>query len=258
MRLPGALAAVALFIVASTICGVIVALGMRLTPELLRTTLASQEIRFAVALSLKCSLIALLIALLLGIPTAWLLAKHQLPGKVALSALLELPLVMPPLVAGLGLLLLFSRSMPGNLLVAGGLNLLFSQVGIVVAQAFVGTPVIIQTARAAFSSVDERYGKAAATLGASSTRIWFTIELPLASAGLAAGAVMAWSRALGEFGVTLLLAGATHMRTETLPMAIYLNLATGDTDLAIACAVILLLLAALMLFFIRLLAQRYW
>lgn len=257
MRLSAALAAVALFIVAITICGVIVALALRVTPELMLRALSSDEIRFAVALSLKCSLIALLIALLLGIPAAGLMTKGEFPGKATLSALLELPLVMPPLVAGLGLLLLFSRSMPGNQLVAGGLNLLFSQAGIVVAQVFVGTPVVIQTARAAFSSVDPRYGKAASTLGASPARIWCTVELPLASAGLAAGAVMAWSRALGEFGVTLLLAGATHMRTETLPMAIYLNLATGDTDQAIACAVILLLLAALMLFVIRLLAQRY-
>ncbi|TKI03520.1 ABC transporter permease subunit [Martelella alba] len=235
--------------------GVIVALCSHLSLSDLMAMIRSPEVLFALGLSLRSSLLALGASMLLAIPTAWLMTRVGFPGRTAVTVLLDLPLAMPPLVAGVGLLLLFSPGLAGGMLGHWGLAVLFSPAGIIVAQVFVAAPVMIQAAKVAFIAVDPRYVQAASTLGASPVRIWFTIELPLAARGIVTGAVMGWSRALGEFGATLLVAGATRMRTETLPIAVFLNLATGDTGAAVACALLLLALAALLLIFIRLLGR---
>lgn len=242
---------VALAIVALTVVGVVAALMLRSDKAALMAMLASREVAFALTLSLKSSILALAVALLVGVPGGSFLAGRAFRGKAVIDTLVDLPLVMPPLVAGVGLLLLLSRSQLGGHLAALGLDVLFSQTGIVVAQAFIAIPVVVRSSRAAFLQLDKGYAEAAATLGAGPWRVWFTIDLPLAWRGIAAGAVMAWSRALGEFGATLMVAGATRMRTETLPMAVFLNIATGDMDMAIACALILLILAGVVLMLLR-------
>lgn len=245
--------ALPLLLVALAVAGVITALVLRVPLEALMAAVASREVAFAVWLSLKSSVLALGIALVLGVPAAWVLARCRLPGQALIDTLLDIPLVMPPLVAGVGLLLMLSRSMLGAPLARLGFDLLFSPVGIVVAQAFIALPLVIRSGRAAFAAIDPGMAQMAATLGARPADIWVCVELPLAARGIAAGAVMAWSRALGEFGATLMVAGATRLRTETLPLAVYLNMATGDIDMAVACALVLMALAAVLLVLLRLL-----
>lgn len=215
------------------------------------------ETLFALRMSLQTSLLALLLALLLGVPTGWLLARQSFPGKVLVSTLLDLPMVTPPLVAGIGLLFfLGQQSGFGQQLAATGLQLLFSPAGVVLAQTYVASSLIVRTARAAFQAVDPEYAAVAATLGLAPGWTLLLVELPLAARGLATAAVLGWARALGEFGATLMLAGATRMHTETLPMAVFLNIASGETAIAVACALLLLGLAFLLLLLLKLLAWR--
>lgn len=215
------------------------------------------ETLFALRMSLQTSLLALLLALLLGVPTAWLLARQSFPGKALVSTLLDLPMVTPPLVAGIGLLFFLGhQSWFGRQLAATGLELLFSPAGVVLAQTYVASSLIVRTARAAFQAVDPEYAAVAATLGLAPGWTLLLVDIPMAARGLATAAVLGWARALGEFGATLMLAGATRMHTETLPMAVFLNIASGETAIAVACALLLLGLAFLLLLALKLLAWR--
>lgn len=243
--------ALPLAIVTLAILAVVLGLGARLSPDELLSALRDPETLFALRMSLVTSLISLAIAILLGVPAAYLLARRKWRGMAVIDTLLDLPLVMPPLVAGLGLLFVIGRQSPVPPLVRLGAELLFSPAGIVLAQSFVATTIVLRSAKAAFAAVDPGYRSVAGTLGLSPARVLLSIDLPLAAGGIAAGAVLAWARALGEFGATLMVAGATRLHTETLPMAIYLNIATGETEVAVACALVLLATASLLLLAIR-------
>ncbi len=256
MRAFDAALLVPLAVVGLAVAGVVTALAVRVPPSLLAVALASDEIVFAVGLSLKVSLAALAAAVAIGVPAAYVMARRPVPARAVVDTLLDIPLVMPPLVAGVGLLMLLSRSMLGAPLARLGLDLLFSPAGAVVAQAFVAVSVVVRSARAAFASVDPGFAQAAATLGAGPAAVFARVDLPLAARGILAGAVLAWARALGEFGATLMVVGATRLKTETLPMAVYLNIATGETETAIACALVLLMLACLLLLALRLVGRR--
>lgn len=244
-----------LAIIVVMVAGVLFALSARVPLAVLVSAAVSAEALFAVAMSLKVSLAALALALALGVPAAYVMARRDLPGKAVVDTVLDIPLVMPPLVAGIGLLMLLSRSMLGDDLARWGIELLFSPAGAVVAQTFIAVSVLSRSARAAFAQVDRGFGQAAATLGASPAAVFLWIDLPLAARGIAAGTVLAWARALGEFGATLMVAGASRFKTETLPMAIYLNIATGDTETAIACALVLLVIAFCLLAALRVLGR---
>lgn len=245
------LAAVPLALILLLVAGVLAALALRLSWGELLTAFRSPETRFALWLSLWTSAAALAAGVALGLPAAYLLARRSFPGQAVVDTLLDIPMVMPPLVAGLGLLFLFGRRMLGEPLAAMGIELLFSPAGVVLAQAFVAATVMVRMGKAAFTAADPGLGDAARTLGATPWGVFWSVDLPLAARGLLAGAVLAWARALGEFGATLLLAGATRLRTETLPMAVFLNIATGETGVAVACALILLAVASALLLVLR-------
>lgn len=249
------LAILPLALVALTIAGVLGALLLRLRWGELAAALAAPETRFALRLSLLTSAAALAVALLLGLPAAYVMARRRFPGRALLDTLLDVPLVMPPLVAGLGLLFLFGRPLLGGPLADLGIELLFSPAGVVLALAFVATTMVLRGAAAAFQAVDPGFGAAARTLGAGSWEVFWRVDLPLAARGIAAAALLAWARALGEFGATLMVAGATRLRTETLPIAVFLNIATGETGVAVACALVLLAVALAILLALRLLAR---
>ncbi|MDO6680705.1 MULTISPECIES: ABC transporter permease [unclassified Oceanobacter] len=249
----GLLFALPLVLMALVIIGVVGALVSYLSPGDLQSALLSEETLFAVGMSLQTSLLSLALALLLAVPAAHCLARQAFPGKAMVETLLDLPMVTPPLVAGVGLLFLLGYQSPvGAALAAAGINLLFSPAGIVLAQTYVAASIIVRTARAAFASVDQDYARMAWTLGLSPGWAFLLVEIPMAARGLVTAAVLGWARALGEFGATLMVAGATRMYTETLPMAVYLNIASGETGLAVACALILLGLAFLLLLATRL------
>ena len=194
----------------------------------------------AVAISLETSLIVVFLALCLGIPVAYLLAMKDFKGKEILDTLVDLPISMPPLVAGLALLVLLGgNSKFGAILSNCGIELIFSKKGIIIAQLFVSTPFLIKSARGAFEAINRDVTMASLTLGASNFYTFRKVLLPLAKNGIYAGMVMTWARALGEFGATSMVAGCIPYKTETMTVAIYQDVMSGELASSIAIALLL-------------------
>jgi molybdate transport system permease protein len=230
----------------------VVALVLRVPPGRLLERFQDEALVAAVRLSLLTSVAATLVVMLLGLPVAYLLATRTFPGKRLIEAMLELPMVLPPTVAGVGLLLAFGRQgLAGGALAALGLSIPFTTLAVVVAQVFVAAPFFIAATRAGLAEVDRRYLDAAATLRSSPSRTLFRVMLPLAFPSLLAGAAMTWARALGEFGATITFAGNMPGVTQTMPLAVYLALQT-DLDAAVALSVLMLALSLGVLLGIRL------
>jgi len=231
------------------ICIIVSILG-RISIDNLLDALASEEVRFAVILSVKCSIIAIILALLIGIPSGYALARYNFKGKEIIDSLLNLPILLPPLVLGFGLLLLLGNTPIGNI-ISNIIEIAFTQNGIILAQFIIATPFIIRTTRAVFEGIDVKYEYIAQSLGLSRLESFLKITLPMAKNGIVAGAILGWARAIGEFGATLMLAGATKMKTETLPIAIFLNVSIGDIELALAIAIIHIAIAVLVISLIK-------
>jgi molybdate transport system permease protein len=184
-----------------------------------------------IGLSLGVAAWATLVATPFGIALGWLLARRRFPGKAIVSTLVYAPLVLPPVVTGFLLLrLLGRRGAIGAWLASHDLSIPFTFAGAVIAAVVVGFPLFVAVARSAFESVDRRHDEVASTLGLSPLRVFFRVTLPLATPGILAGAVLAFARALGEFGATIVLAGNIEGETRTIPMAVYsaLESPTGD------------------------------
>jgi molybdate transport system permease protein len=180
-----------------------------------------------------CATGATALALPPGVVLAWLLARRKVPARALIDTLVSLPLVMPPVATGLILLLLLSRrGRIGGVLERMGIEIVFTWKAVVLAMAIMGLPLLVRTARAGFEQVNTRYERVAATLGASPARIFLTISLPLAWPSVLAGAVLAFARALGEFGATIVVAGNIPGATRTLAVAIYGYAETGQDELA--------------------------
>ncbi|MBU2550763.1 MAG: ABC transporter permease [Proteobacteria bacterium] len=236
--------------------GVIAALLTRVSWPELSGAFGHPETRYALGFSLVVSAGAMAVAVSIGAPSAYFLARQGFPGKGVLETLLDLPLVMPPLVAGVGLLFLFGRDLLGGPLARVGIHLILTPWGAVAAQAFIATPIVIRAARTAFESVDPGYEETARTLGLKPLTIFLRVNLPLAGRGIVSGLILAWARAMGEFGATLMVAGATRFRTESLPIAVYLNLSSGEVGIAVSCALVLLGAAFVMLLAARFVQKR--
>jgi molybdate transport system permease protein len=203
--------------------------------------LSSEPAREALRLSLLTSLSATGIALVLGVPLAWVQARVAYPGKRVVRALTTLPMVLPPVVGGVALLLaLGRRGIVGSQLDKVGVHLPFSTAGAVVAEAFVAMPFLVLTLEAAFRSTDLRLEDAARTLGANRFTVFRRVTVPMVAPSLAAGTVLCWARALGEFGATITFAGNLQGRTQTLPLFVYLKLEGADPDAAIVLSLLLL------------------
>ena len=213
------------------------------------TTPAALE---AIRLSIVCSLAAVALAAAVGIPLAWLLARSNIPGRPLFRALVLLPMVLPPVVGGVALLSAFSLRSPmgGWLHETFGIQLTFTTWGAILAETFVSMPFFVITVEAAFRNLDQRYEQVAATLGASRATVFTRVTLPSIAPALAAGAVLTWARALGEFGATITFAGNIAGRTRTLPLAVYLSL-EGDRDTAIALSLVLLTISLVVLVALR-------
>lgn len=194
----------------------------------------------AVFLSLKTSFFVVLLALCLGIPVAYLLSMKEFRGKVILDTLVDLPVSMPPLVAGLALLILLGRqNTAGMILDKLGIDVLFTIKGIIVAQLFVAAPFLVKSAREAFDAIDRNIIRASQVLGASRFRVFTRVMVPLAGNGIYTGMIMTWSRAMGEFGATSMVAGCIPSRTETMTVAVYQHALAGDMSASIAVALLL-------------------
>jgi molybdate transport system permease protein len=203
--------------------------------------LSAPGIVAALRLSLMTATLATIMCVVLGVPLAWLLARVEFAGRGVLRALVTLPLVLPPVVGGVALLLVFGRrGLIGTWLEATfGITLPFTTAGVVIAEAFVAMPFLVIAVEGALRGADSRYEEAAATLGANRWATFRRVTLPLVAPGVAAGAVLCWARALGEFGATITFAGNFPGRTQTMPLAVYLALET-DLDAAIVLSLILL------------------
>lgn len=227
------------------------ALVWRASPRMVLQHLQDPAVTQAIFLSLRTSVAATVLAALLGTPLAYLLARRHLPGRRLLETLLDLPLVLPPAVAGVALLMAFGRrGIAGIYLANAGLELTFTAVAVVLAQLFVASPFFLRAAMLGFSAVDEELAQAAALDGAGEWALFRHVILPLSRPALLGGAVLSWARALGEFGATIIFAGNLPGRTQTMPLAIYLGFEL-DLDVALTLSVILLGISFLVLVSVR-------
>ena len=212
---------------------------------------SSPAVLAALSVSAQTTLLTLLIAVALGTPIAYGLARFDFPGKSLLDALLDLPIVLPPVVAGLGLLLTFGRNgVLGDGIRFANIELAFSPAAVVMAQLFVAAPYFIRAARIGFAGVEPDIVSAALTDGATPLQAFYYVTWPLSRAALLEGAVLTWTRALGEFGATILFAGSLEGRTRTITLGIYSAL-ESDLDAALTLAGLMAVLAFGVLFAFR-------
>jgi molybdate transport system permease protein len=229
----------------------IVAIFVHTSPGNLLDQLSNPVVRDALVVSLKTSVIAQLLIVLFGTPTAYLLATRRFPGHAAAVTLVELPLVLPPAVAGVGLLVAFGQmGLLGSTLDAVGVSLPFTQAAVTIAVAYVASPLFIRQAIAAFEATDPNLTAASRTLGAGPVRTFFRVVLPLARVGLIAGLALSFARGLGEFGATIMFAGSLQGVTQTLPLAIYAEFAL-DFDATLAMSGVLVLISVVLLLGLR-------
>ena len=241
--------AITLTFLALPIVGLFTQVPLRDVPSLL----GDKAVQDALAVTVRTNLIANALILGFGTPTAWILATRRFRGRSLAVTLVELPLVLPPAVAGIGLLAAFGvAGLLGPQLQDAGIVLPFSQWAVVLAITFVASPFYIRQAIAAFEGVDPGLLGTARTLGAGPGRTFRRIALPLAAGGLAAGWVLAFARGVGEFGATIIFAGNVHGKTQTLTLAVYEEL-ESDFDVALAIGILLVILSAAVLISYKLL-----
>jgi molybdate transport system permease protein len=222
----------------------------------LGTILGSEIVRDALVVSLISSVAAALLSTILGVPLAWLLSRVEFRGRNFLRALVTLPMVLPPVVGGAALLFAFGRrGLVGDTLEAAtGLVLPFSIWGVILANTFVAMPFLVVTVEGALRSSDGRHEAAAASLGANQFTVFRRVALPMIAPSLRAGVVLAWARALGEFGATITFAGNSPGRTQSLPLAVFVAL-ESDRDAAVAISLLLVVISLVVLLTMR---DRWW
>lgn len=242
------LAVVGVAVLATPLLAVVVEVPWRRT----FAVLTAPDVRAALALSLVTPAVAVVIVTLLGVPLAWLLANAAGRQRRLLRALVLIPMVMPPVVAGVALLLAFGRNglVGGPLGAVSGILLPFTPAGVVLVQVFVGLPFLVVTVEAALRDLDPRLGQLAATLGADRGTVLRRVTLPLTRRAVAAGMVLAWARALGEFGATITFAGNLPGRTQTVPLAVFLEL-QRDPETAYLLSALMLAVSAAVLIGLR-------
>jgi len=219
--------------------------------------LFSEEILFAIRLSVTTATVAAVISMLIAVPVAYAISRASFPGKDIVDSLLDLPIVISPVALGAALLVFFNTPL-GSAVDDNVIKFVFAVPGIILAQITVISALAIRLLKSTFDSIDPRYEQVARTLGCSKPEAFFRVTLPLARDGLIASGILTWARAVGEFGATVTLAGATAMKTETLPTAIFLSLASADVEKAIAVIFVLVIIAVLALLVIRkVIGRRY-
>ncbi len=231
----------------------LLSLFLQVSPGTLVSQLGNEVVLDALWVTLKTGLIAHAFVLVLGTPAAYLLGTRRFRGREAVLTALELPLVLPPAVAGIALLAAFGRrGLLGDELSALGIEIPFTQVAVVMAVVFVAAPFYLRQAVAAFAAVDRTFLDASRTLGAGPWKTFRRVALPLAAGGLGAGSTLAWARGTGEFGATIMFAGSLQGVTQTLPLAIYAELDLNRT-VAIAIGALLVVFSAAILLSVKVL-----
>jgi molybdate transport system permease protein len=229
----------------------LILLVLRVEPGSLWTTLRVVEVRQAIGVSLKTTVISLALILFFGTPLAYLLGRHTFRGRRFLDACIDLPIVLPPAVAGIALLIAFGRrGVLGQALEACGIQVAFTPLAVIMAQVFVASSFYIRAAALGFAAIPEELEEAARLDGATRWQTFLRVVLPLSHKAIISGGAMSWARALGEFGATIIFAGNLPGRTQTMPLAIYLGFEMNFQN-ALTLAVILIALSVLSLFAVR-------
>lgn len=224
------------------------------SPSDLLKALQSREIQHSIQLSLLTCSITAVLALLIAIPAGFLLARSSFPGKLWIEAVLDIPIVLPPMVIGLCLLIFFQTA--AGRLIEKAIPLTYTVAGVVLAQLVIGTAFAIRTMRGTFDHISSRPEDVAMTLGASRAQAVWLVTLPSARRGMFAAASVAWARSLGEFGPILVFAGATRMKTEVLPTTVWLELSVGNLEAAVAVSLLMVAFAMLVLVAVRKAGER--
>ena len=209
-------------------------------------TLLTDEILFAIKLTAITTTITTILAVTLAIPAGYALSRYKVPGKAIIDTIIDLPIVLPDLVAGIALLVFF-KTAAGQFIEAHIMPFVFTVQGIILAQFFPAVTLAVRFMKGAFDAVDPRLEQVARTLGCDERSAFRRVTFPLARSGLVAGSVLTWARAAGEFGPIIMFCGATRMKTEVLSIAVFLNMSTGRIEVALAVTVILMLVAIIAL-----------
>jgi molybdate transport system permease protein len=219
--------------------------------------LGDEVIREALTLSLLTTSLTLGIVVIFGTPVAWLLARYRFRGREIIDTLIDLPMVLPPAVAGVALLMAFGRRgiLGPTLSDTFGIEIPFTTLAVIMAQAFVATPFYVKAAQAGFESIDRDLEHVSATLGVSRLQTFWSVTVPLSLPALLGGAVMAWARALGEFGATIMFAGNFMGRTQTMPLAIYGTMESGRLNAALVLSGILIIVSFTVLIVFKAIAR---
>jgi molybdate transport system permease protein len=234
----------------------LIALLYNTPPGRLLNNLRQPQVSQAILISLRTTLIATGVSIITGTPLAYILARRQVPLRQVWSTLIDLPIVLPPAVAGVALLITFGRGgIIGQLMTVLGLQLPFTQAAVVMAQTFVAAPFYVKAATIGFAAIEAELEQAAAIDGANTWQTFRHVTVPLAWSALLSGGVMTWARALGEFGATILFAGNLPGRTQTMPLAIYIGFEL-DLDVALTLSAILVIFSFLVLFVVKQLLHR--
>jgi molybdate transport system permease protein len=238
----------------SLILAMLLATAVHSTPHELWAALMKREIRYAIGLSLATCTVTALLSLVLAVPAGYLLSRARFRGREWLDAALDIPIVLPPMVVGLCLLILFQTSL-GHA-VEHVVPFTYTVAGVVLAQFVIGASFAVRTMRGTFDHLSARPEEVAMTLGCSRARAFLLVTLPAARRGMFAAASIAWARSLGEFGPVLVFAGATRMKTEVLPTTVWLELSVGNLEAAIAVSLLMVMMAMVILVAVKLAGEH--
>ena len=235
----------------------ILALFLRVTPEMFFTALHDPDVISALWLSLITTSITLAVVILVGTPFAYFHCRYSYPGKVIVDTLIDLPLVLPPAVAGVALLVLYGRvGILGRYFNMFGISIAFTTLAVIMAQIFVASPFYLRQAKSLFEQLDPAYEQTAQTLGASSLRTLALVTLPMTAGGLVSGAVMTFGRALGEFGATIMFAGNLPGVTQTMPLAVYVGMEGSSINVGLTISILLVIISFTIMIIVRLIQKR--
>ena len=228
-----------------------IALIIMVSPNDFMKSLESEEMQYSLRLTISTSLVSTFLAVIIGIPVAYALARKEFPGKNLVRTILDLPMAMPEIVLGMTLLLLFGHTPLAQLLSSIGVKIVFSPLGIVVAQFFSALPYTLRILSTSYETINPRYELVSRSLGYGELETFIKITLPLSKAGLIASTAVAFARSVGAFGAVLILAGGVYMVTETLPITLYLNISYGNLSMAISAGILLIIVSFITIFIIE-------
>jgi molybdate transport system permease protein len=234
----------------------VVSIFLKTSPSGILESFSDPMVIDALKLSLLTTVVSSVIVIVVGTPISYMNARYKYWGKELVDTIVDLPVVMPPAVAGIALLMAFGRKgILGQYFNLLGISIAFSTIAVIMAQVFVSSPFFIRQARTSFEDVDRSYENAARSLGASKVYTFFYVTVPIAMNGLVSGAILSWARALGEFGATIMFAGNFQGKTQTMPLAIYTAM-QGDMDACLFMSIVLIIISFVVIAAVKILTRR--